>query len=86
MDPFQLMREVDAKPDPTSPARIARSRARVLNGLSAAPKRRRRARWVWGGTAALGGLSTAAIAATVIIVGVASPLSSSPRRPPRWRC
>lgn len=78
MDPFQLMREVDAKPDPTSPARIARSRARVLNGLSAAPKRRRRARWVWGGTAALGGLSTAAIAATVIIVGVASPVVVQP--------
>lgn len=78
MDQVELLRNLNQAPDPTSPARIERSRARILNELSTAPKRRRRARWMWGGTAALGGLSTATVVATVVIVGLASPVAIQP--------
>ncbi|MCP2638294.1 hypothetical protein K0817_017200 [Microbacterium sp. HD4P20] len=78
MELFEMVREIENTPDPSTPARIARSRERVLTELGAAPKRRVRSRWVWGGTAALGGLSTATIVASVIIAGLAAPVVVQP--------
>jgi RNA polymerase sigma-70 factor (ECF subfamily) len=46
--------------------------------MSVEPKRRVRARWVWGGTAAVGGLSAATVVASVIIAGVAAPVVVQP--------
>ena len=78
MKVLELVREIEKTQDPATPARIARSRAQVLARVSASPKRRVRARWVWGGTAAVGGLSTAAVVATVVIAGLAAPVVVQP--------
>jgi hypothetical protein len=78
MELFELVRDIEKTQDPATPARIARSRAKVLAKVSASPKRRARARWVWGGTAAVGGLSTAAVVATVVIAGLAAPVVVQP--------
>lgn len=78
MKVLELVREIEKTQDPATPARIARSRAQVLARVSASPKRRARARWVWGGTAAVGGLSTAAVVATVVIAGLAAPVVVQP--------
>lgn len=78
MELFEMVREIENTQDPTTPARIARSRAQVLTKLSAEPKRRVRARWVWGGAAAVGGLSTATVVASVIIAGVVAPVVVQP--------
>lgn len=78
MELFELMRDIENAPDPASPARIARSRARVLTEVSREPKRRVRARWVWGGTAAIGGLSTVTVVASLIVAGLAAPVVVQP--------
>lgn len=78
MELFEMVREIENTQDPTTPARIARSRAQLLTKLRVEPKRRVRARWVWGGTAAVGGLSTATVVASVIIAGLAAPVVVQP--------
>lgn len=77
MELSELAREIENAPDPTANARIERSRATVMQGISLPRRRRSRRRWVWGGTAA-GTLTAGAIAATVVIAGTVSPLAAPP--------
>lgn len=78
MELFELVHDIENTKDPTAPARIARSRAQVMTNLGVAPKRRVRSRWVWGGTAAVGGLSAATVVASVIIAGLVAPVVVQP--------
>lgn len=78
MELFELVREMDNAPDASAPARIARSRERLVSAIADTRKRRTRSRWVWGGTAAAGGLSVATIATTVIIAGTVAPVVAQP--------
>ncbi|MGN6221678.1 MAG: hypothetical protein ACTHNQ_19435 [Microbacterium sp.] len=78
MELFELVREIESAPDASAPARIARSRERLIGAIADTGKRRRRTRWVWGGTAAAGGLSVATIATTVIIAGTVAPVVAQP--------
>lgn len=78
MELFELVRDIEKTQDPATPARIARSRARVLATVSTSAKRRRHARWVWGGAAAVGGLSTVTVVASVIIAGMVAPVVVQP--------
>lgn len=78
MELFELVRDIENTEEPSTAARIARSRAQVLAGLGEPRKPRIRARWVWGGTVAVGGLSTATIVASVIIAGMVSPVVVQP--------
>ena len=78
MELFELVRDIEKMQDPAAPARIARSRERVLARVSTSAKRRVRARWVWGGTAAVGGLSTATVVASVFIAGLVAPVVVQP--------
>jgi hypothetical protein len=78
MELFELVRDVEKTQDPATPARIARARAQVLAQVTASAKRRVRARWVWGGTAAVGGLSTATVVASVVIAGMVAPVVVQP--------
>lgn len=75
---FEMVREIENVQDPATPARIERSRAQLLTKASTEPKRRVRRRWIWGGTAAVGGLSTATVVASVIIAGLAVPVVVQP--------
>ncbi len=75
---FELVRDIESTPDPTTAARIARSRAHVLARLGEPRKRRVRARWVWGGAAAVGGLSTATVVVGVVIAGIVAPVVVQP--------
>lgn len=78
MELFELVREIESAPDASAPARIERSRERLVSAMADSGKRRRRTRWVWGGTAAAGGLSVATIATTVIIAGTVAPIIGQP--------
>lgn len=78
MELQELVREVENAPDASAPARIARSRARLVAAMADSEKHRTRTRWVWGGTAAAGGLSAAAIVTTVVIAGTVAPVVAQP--------
>jgi hypothetical protein len=78
MDQLEHVREIESAPDAAATARIARARGRVMSEVSTSARRRHRMRWVWGGTATVGGLSAAAIAATVILAGAVAPVVSQP--------
>lgn len=78
MELFELVRDIDNGPDASAPARIARSRESLVGAIADTGKRRKRTRWVWGGTAAAGGLSVATIATTVIIAGTVAPVVAQP--------
>lgn len=78
MELLELVREIESAPDNAAPARIERSRSRLMSAIADSGKRRTRTQWVWGGTAAAGTLTAAAIATTVVIAGAVAPVVSQP--------
>lgn len=78
MEMFELVRDIENTPDSTAPARIARSRTRVVAGLDGRGRHRVHSRWGWSGVAGLGGLAVAAAAAAIVIVGTAAPIVVQP--------
>jgi len=76
MELLTLVRDIDNAPDNTAPERIARSRAQVLEALAERP--RRRARWVWGGSAVAGSLAAAGIVTAIVVGTIVAPVATQP--------
>ncbi|MFK3676639.1 hypothetical protein ACI2IP_02845 [Microbacterium sp. NPDC090218] len=78
MDVSELVREIESAPDGSAPERIRRSRATLVSAIADQRKSRLRRRWVWGGSAAVGTVSAAAVVATIVVAGAVAPIAPEP--------